>query len=122
MNRLYGWINNPQFNAHKSVGNSPHATAVQSEAPDETYSLSGALLILTMRLFLCLFRILLQINKPHQTGFNRVNRLTGIEQLFADFGFEKQSDTDGNTVWMLKTAGYTNKNRYIDVPQEETDA
>ena len=45
-----------------------------------------------------------------------------VKELFADFGFEKQSDTDGNTVWMLKTAGYTNKNRYIDVPQEETDA
>ena len=45
-----------------------------------------------------------------------------VKELFADFGFEKQSDTDGNTVWMLKTADYTNKNRYIDVPQEETDA
>lgn len=45
-----------------------------------------------------------------------------VKELFADFGFEKQSDTDGNIVWMLKTAGYTNKNRYIDVPQEETDA
>jgi len=45
-----------------------------------------------------------------------------VKELFADFGFEKISDDNGNTVWTLKTEEYKNKNRYIDVSQEEDNA
>lgn len=37
-----------------------------------------------------------------------------VKDLFGDFGFEKISeDESGNTVWRLKTEGYTNKNFHI---------
>lgn len=45
-----------------------------------------------------------------------------VKELFGDFGFEKISDDDGSTVWKLSTADYNNKNRYIDVSQEENNA
>lgn len=39
-----------------------------------------------------------------------------VKELFGDFGFDKVSeDADGNTVWSLKTEGYTNKNKAINV-------
>lgn len=39
-----------------------------------------------------------------------------VKELFGDFGFDKVSeDADGNTVWRLKTDGYSNKNKAIKV-------
>lgn len=39
-----------------------------------------------------------------------------VKELFGDFGFSKISeDADGNTVWSLKTDGYSNKNKAIKV-------
>lgn len=39
-----------------------------------------------------------------------------VKELFGDFGFDKVSeDADGNTVWSLKTDGYSNKNKAIKV-------
>ncbi len=45
-----------------------------------------------------------------------------VKELFGDFGFENVSDDNGNTVWTLCVADYNNKNRYIDVSQEEKNA
>ncbi len=44
------------------------------------------------------------------------------KELFGDFGFDKISDNDGDTVWKLNVNGYNNKNRYITVLQEEKNA
>ena len=45
-----------------------------------------------------------------------------VKELFGDFGFDKISDNDGDTVWKLNVNGYNNKNRYITVLQEEKNA
>lgn len=43
-----------------------------------------------------------------------------VKNLYADFGFEKISeDENGNTVWRLETACYTDKNDVIHVESEE---
>lgn len=38
-----------------------------------------------------------------------------VKELYKTFGFELISNDDGNTVWSLKTKGYSKKNRYIKV-------
>ncbi len=38
-----------------------------------------------------------------------------VKELYKTFGFELVSDDNGNTVWKLKTKGYTKKNRYINI-------
>lgn len=38
-----------------------------------------------------------------------------VKDLYEKFGFALVSDEDGNTVWRLETAGYTNKNTVISV-------
>ena len=42
-----------------------------------------------------------------------------VRELYGKFGFEKTSDDgNGNTVWSLKTAGYTPKNTHINVKMQ----
>ncbi len=41
-----------------------------------------------------------------------------VKDLYGNFGFEKISDENGNTVWRLETAGYENKNKVISVNKE----
>lgn len=41
-----------------------------------------------------------------------------VRELFGSFGFSKQSeDAEGNSIWMLPTAGYTPKNKVITVKE-----
>lgn len=42
-----------------------------------------------------------------------------VKELFGTFGFTKVSDTDGNTVWELETAGFEPRTKHIEINTEE---